>query len=84
MTRTDEDDQRTSTSVDDVPEDPPEPPPPPDKPARRRTQPPSVELEGERRSQSSFEDELTSAEANASQVSGNVEDVGKHLKKLRK
>ena len=58
MTGADENDQRTPTS-DDIPRAPPEPPPSftsPDEPARRQTQPPSVELEGERRSQSSFED----------------------------
>ena len=65
-TRADEDDQRTQTVDNDVPEGPPEPPPPPDEPAQRPNVPPSVELEGERRSVTSSDDPRTSDEADAS------------------
>jgi hypothetical protein len=86
-TRADEDDQRTSTGIDDVPRAPPEPPQPytsPDEPARRRNEPPSVELEGERRMSASCDESPTRAETDASTASWTVEDVGKKSKKLRK
>ena len=82
-TRADEDDQRTQTVDDDVPEGPPEPPPPPDEPAQRPNVPPSVELEGERKLVSSSEDARTSDEADALGASGHVEDTWKQPKELR-
>jgi hypothetical protein len=51
----------------------PEPPEPPDDPAQRRTQSPSVELEGERRAASSCDVERTISQADAS---GAPEDDG--------
>ena len=60
-------DQRTSMNVNDVPEDPPDPPlTSPDEPTRPENEPPSVELEGERRRDPSCDDGSISAEATAS------------------
>ena len=68
-------DQRTSTNVNDVPEDPPDPPlTSPDEPTRPENEPPSVELEGERRRDPSCDDRSISAEATASGESEGDED----------
>jgi hypothetical protein len=63
--------QRTIPHNDDAPGATPEPPPPipPDEPAQRRTEPPSVEFEGERRRDSSCKVERTGGEADASTAS---------------
>ena len=74
MTRDEENRQHTSTVDNDIPEGSPEPPPPihtPDKPTEQRDKPPSVELEGERRSWVSCDDGPTSDMTDApSQVLG--------------
>ena len=76
-TTTDENDQRTSTGVNDVPSPSPEPPPPvlvPYGPAQRRNEPPSVELEGERESVVSCDAGPTACEADVSVMSEGDED----------
>ena len=78
----DENGQRNETVNDDVPMGPPEPPPPPDKPANRQNEPPSVELEGERKLAASSDNARTSDEADVSGASGSVEDARKRPKKL--
>ena len=83
-TRADEDDQRTSMSDDNIPRAPPEPPPPfptPDKPAQPPNEPPSVELEGERRTQTNLKLGLTSAKADMSGPSTGDEDPRNRPKK---
>ena len=79
LTTTDEpDNQRSETSVDNIPRAPPEPPPPvhtPDKPTHRKNEPPSVKLEGERCTSASFDIRLTSTETNASGASRHDEDA---------
>ena len=81
MTTADEENnQRNETDVDDVPEDvldPSTPFPSPDEPARPQNEPPSVELEGERRCIASCDVGLTSAKTDASGASDGVEDDGK-------
>ena len=67
-------DQWTSTIVDNVAEDPPVPPPPLERPPNAENEPPSVELEGERKSLGSCEVGPTSAETTASGVSRRDED----------
>jgi hypothetical protein len=79
----DENDQRNETVSEDVPEDPPDPDPPPDRLAKQHDEPPSVELEGERRSVASFDDGLTRGEADASGASEGVEDDGNLSMNLR-
>jgi hypothetical protein len=77
--------QRTETDVDDIPEDPPDPFTPlpmPDQPARPQNEPPSVELEGERRTVASCDVEHNGGKAEASGASYGVEDDGKRPKKL--
>ena len=77
LTAVEEDGQRTVPDDDDAPGAPPEPPPPltsPDEPARQHDEPPSVELEGERRSRASCDDALTRADADASGASKGDED----------
>jgi hypothetical protein len=79
--------QRTETDIDDVPEDPPDPSTPfpmPDQPARPQNEPPSVELEGERRTVASCDVEHNGGEADASGASDGVEDDGKRPMDLRK
>ena len=76
-TRADEDDQRTSMSDSDVPSASLGPPPPvstPDKPVQRHDEPPGVELEGERSSQSSSIVGLTADEADVLVMSEGDED----------
>ena len=82
-----ENDQHTSTNVDDVPEPPqhsPRPPEPPDRTAKQQDEPPSVELEGERRSRASCDDGPTSDVTDTSRASEGIEDDGNRPKKLRK
>ena len=70
--------QHTVPEDDDLPGAPSEPPPPltsPDEPARRENEPPSVELEGERRGN-------PSCDADATGVCSRVEDNGKRQKNL--
>ena len=72
-----ENDQRTSPDVEDVPEDPPEPPPPltsPDETARSQDEPPSVELEGERKGVASCDTGPTTGYADVAGVPGADED----------
>jgi hypothetical protein len=81
----DENDQRTSQDEYDVPGLSPEPPPPftsPDEPARVENEPPSVELEGERRDVASCDVERTGGKADVSRASEGVEDDGNRSKKL--
>jgi hypothetical protein len=74
-TAVDEKGQRSEMDVEDAPEDPPESPPPmPDEPPRPQNEPPSVELEGERRDVASCDVERTGGEADASGVSEGAED----------
>jgi hypothetical protein len=79
----DENDQRNETVSEDVPEDPPDPDPPPDRLAKQHDEPPSVELEGERRSVASFDVGLASAEMDASGASDGVVDDEKRPMNLR-
>ena len=80
-TATDEEnDQRTSTNVNDVPEDPPDPPPPPDEAAKQHDEPPSVELEGEKGSRASCDDAPTRAETDALGAPKGDEDPRKRPK----
>ena len=69
-TEADEDNnQRTPQDVEDVPGPSPGPPPPvltPDEPGQRQNKPPSVELEGERRSRASCDDGPTNGDSDAS------------------
>ena len=74
-TTADENDQHDEPSVDDVPEGPPDPPTPPNEPANLQKEPPSVELEGERKSVANSDDARTSDEADASGASGHVWDA---------
>ena len=86
-TADEENNQRNETDVDDVPEDPPDPSTPfpsPDETARPQNEPPSVELEGERRCIASCDVGLTSAKTDASGASDGVEDDGKRPMNLRK
>jgi hypothetical protein len=81
----DENDQRTSQDEYDVPGLSPEPPPPftsPDEPARVENEPPSIELEGERRDVASCDVERTGGEADVSRASEGVEVDGNRSKKL--
>ena len=88
-TRADEEnDQRTSSRVDDKPEAPPDPPPPltnPSAPSARENTPPSIELEGETRRSAalSCDVECTEGEADASGASYCDEDARGWPKKLR-
>jgi len=70
------------TKVDDIPEPPPTPPKPPDEPTQRRDEPPSVELEGERRSQSSCDEIRTDDDADATAVPRRHEDAREYPKEL--
>ena len=86
-TRAVENDQHTSTNVDDVPEPPqhsPQPSEPPDRTAKQQDEPPGVELEGKMRSRASCDDGPTSDVTDASRASEGVEDDGNRPKKLRK
>ena len=87
-TATDEEnDQRNETNVDDVPSTPPEPPPllnSPYQPVKQHDEPPSVELEGERRSCASCDDGPTSDVTDAWRASEGVEDDGTRPRKLWK
>ena len=77
-TATDENDQRTSTSNDDIPRAPPEPPPPltsPDETMRSQDEPPSVELEGERKGVASCDARPTTGDADVAGVPGADEDA---------
>jgi hypothetical protein len=85
-TTADENDQHDEAIVDDLPEDSsvsPEPPEPPDDPAKRRTQSPSVELEGERMTAASCDVEPAEGEPDASGVPEHVEDDCERQMKLR-
>jgi hypothetical protein len=85
-TTADENDQHDEAIVDDLPEDSsvsPEPPEPPDDPAKRRTQSPSVELEGERMTAASCDVEPAEGEPDASVVPEHVEDDCERQMKLR-
>jgi hypothetical protein len=74
----DENGQRSEMDFEDAPEDPPESPlPMPD-------QPPSVELEGERRSVASCDVGLTSSNVDATGAPRRVEDDGDVSRKLGK
>ena len=76
-TRVEESGQRTSQDDEDIPGAPPDPHPPStssDEIARPPNEPPSVELEGERRCFASCDDGLTSDVADATAVSSRVED----------
>jgi hypothetical protein len=76
----DENDQRSEMHVDNVPEDPPDPSPSLPMP----DQPPSVELEGERRSVASCDVGLTSSDADVTGAPRRVEDDGDVSRKLGK
>ena len=69
--------------VDDVPKGPPEPPPPPDEPANPSNEPPSVELEGERKLVPSSENARTSDKVDGSGASGHVENIRTRQKEPR-
>ena len=77
-----ENDQHTSTIIDVVPECPPDPPAPPDETTRPRNKPPSVKLEGERRTHPSCDTGPTRGDTDASGVSSGGEDARNRLKKL--
>ena len=84
MTRADENDQRTSTSNDDIPRtspDPPLPPISPDEPAQRLDKPPSVKLEGESGNLASIEVGLTADKAHVLGASTDAEDPRNKPKK---
>ena len=83
MTSADEVNQRMQSVDHDTPESPPEPPPPPDKPVNPRNVPPSIELEGERKPSSSFDETRTSDEADTSAESESPDDAMKWPKKLQ-
>ena len=68
----DKNDQHDESSVDDVPEGPPDPPTPPNEPTNLQKEPPSVELEGERKSVVNSNDVCISDEVDALGVSGHV------------
>ncbi|KAF8131681.1 hypothetical protein EV363DRAFT_1296447 [Boletus edulis] len=80
-TAIEENDQRHETGVKDLPEKLPVPPKPPDEAADRASEPESLELEGERDEYPSVEPELTGAEADATGMSGSVEDPSNVPKK---
>ena len=72
------DNQRSETSVDNIPRAPPEPPPPvhtPDKPTHCTNEPPSIELEGERCTSASCDVGPTSAETDAREKLTNLPDA---------
>ena len=71
----------SDSGAPDMSDDSPRALTPPNEPAQRRSKSPSVELEGERREASSCDIERTSAETDASEASGSVEDAGEQLKK---
>ena len=74
--------QRTSTDGDDIPGTPPDPHPPLTSLPRPPDEPPSVELEGERRNIASCKDELTGDDRDASGPSEDDEDARGRPKKL--
>ena len=85
-TTTDENNQPTSQDDDDIPRAPPEPPPPltsPDETTRSQDQPPSVELEGERKGVASCDAGPTTGDADMAGVPGGDEDARKQPKKPR-
>ncbi|KAH0829128.1 hypothetical protein J3R83DRAFT_2604, partial [Lanmaoa asiatica] len=85
MTGVEENRQRTSTDVVDVPDAPPEPPPPDPSPSERPAREnefPSVELEGERCRVASCDAVLTEVETDASGASRCDEDPRNRPKEL--
>ena len=82
MMRAVKNDQYHEENVDNVPEGPPDPPAPPDKPTNLQKEPPSIELDGERKLVVSSNDAHTSNEADALGVSGHIEDARTRPKNL--
>ena len=86
MTTVEENDKRTSLDVEDVPEDPPEPPPPltsPDETARSQDEPPSVELEGERKGIASCDTGPTTGDADVAEYQALTKILGTDLGRRR-
>ena len=82
ITRAIENNQHHKENINNVPEGPPDPPAPPDKPANLQNEPPSIKLEGERRSGLSFDETCIRGEADMSGAPMHDEDARKQPKKL--
>ena len=83
ITRAVENDQHTSTIVDNIPEGPPDPPAPPDKPTNPSNKSLSIELKEEREELASTKDVCTSDKADMLEASIYDDNARRQPKKLQ-